>query len=296
MKCLQPRRITKNLDPVKFPMGLLVPCGQCMNCRLQKREEWVMRVLHESESWDSCLFLTLTYSNDHLPKDETLIKSDLQKFFKRLRKRLGKRKIKYFACGEYGEENGRPHYHCIIFGLDLLSKDDIELVKESWPLCDWGSLGRSPFGDVSIQSIRYVVSYVEKEILGKEAEYAYQGVLAPFRLLSKGMGRVFAEKHKEEFKAKGTFKVHGRERNIPRYYSDVNKIKRDEIQRNAKEREIELVKSITGLDIDRDEAYMTLKKDEIVNIEDAIKKSAIQHDRNLKKKIEISSRRKSRDV
>ena len=90
-----------------------------------------MRVVHESYYWDSCIFLTLTYDDDHLPPNGSLVKSDLQKFFKRLRKNSGK-KMAYFACGEYGEQTARCHYHVILFGLDFLSKSDRDMIKLCW--------------------------------------------------------------------------------------------------------------------------------------------------------------------
>ena len=89
-------------------------------CRIALSREWATRVLHESDYWDHSCFTTLTYNNEHLPKDGSLHKDELQKFFKRLRKYLGDRKMKYFACGEYGDEGHRPHYHAILFGIDYL--------------------------------------------------------------------------------------------------------------------------------------------------------------------------------
>lgn len=84
-------------------------------------------------------FVTLTYDDMHVPHssyiDErtgeiceslTLVKSDLQKFFKRLRKHKGE--LRYYACGEYGGHTMRPHYHAIIFGLEL---DDLVKYKQS---------------------------------------------------------------------------------------------------------------------------------------------------------------------
>jgi len=51
----------------------------------------------------------------------TLKKTDIQKFFKRLRKCHGKKhkSIKYYAVGEYGGQTLRPHYHIVIFNADI---------------------------------------------------------------------------------------------------------------------------------------------------------------------------------
>ena len=62
-----------------------------------------------------------------------MVKADLQKFFKRLRRDTNT-PIKYFACGEYGKrsrliqtrsgrlyqtDGDRPHYHFILYGIGL---------------------------------------------------------------------------------------------------------------------------------------------------------------------------------
>ena len=81
-------------------------------------------------------FLTLTYADEHLPPNGSLVVADLQKFIKRLRKHYAKRnngiKLRYYACGEYGDRYGRPHYHAIICGLSL-RQEDKDLVKLCWP-------------------------------------------------------------------------------------------------------------------------------------------------------------------
>lgn len=118
-----------------------IPCGKCIACRLAYSRQWADRCMLEASFHDSNYFVTLTYDNEHLPLVETidndtgeiihnatLVKRDLQLFFKRLRKALPDCKIRYYACGEYGSQTLRPHYHAIIFGLTL---DDLVLYKMS---------------------------------------------------------------------------------------------------------------------------------------------------------------------
>lgn len=296
MKCLSPRRITKNLDPVKFPDGLLVPCGQCMHCRLLRREAWCLRIIHESSFWDSCIFFTLTYNDEHLPDNCSLVKSDLQKFFKRLRKNLGKRRIKYYAAGEYGEKTGRPHYHVICFGLDYLSAADKQIVKDAWTFCTWSSLGGKPFGDVCMTSIRYVVGYLEKSMLGLAVEEEYLTRQQPFNLVSKGIGRRYAIAHSEDFERTCECIVQGEKRNLPRYYTDITGVSRDLIKERAKLKEVECVNELIGDSISSDELYHCGTKDEILFVQDAVQQSAIQHDLNLKAKLSVKQRRKSKGM
>jgi len=48
------------------------------------------------------MFLTLTYNNEHLPENETLVERHHKLFMKRYRKHLKNRKIRFYHCGEYG--------------------------------------------------------------------------------------------------------------------------------------------------------------------------------------------------
>lgn len=111
-----------------------VPCGNCILCRIARTREWSTRLQMENSCWNESVFLTLTYDDDHVPYTNcghlTLRKKDLQLFFKRLRESLyrdlvasnpslpssvlrSRVKLKYFACGEYGDHTFRPHYHAI---------------------------------------------------------------------------------------------------------------------------------------------------------------------------------------
>lgn len=76
-----------------------VPCGQCVNCRLNHSREWAIRCTHEAQMWDQNCFITLTYNDENLPEGGTLVRKHLTDFFKRLRKHFTGRTIRYFACG-----------------------------------------------------------------------------------------------------------------------------------------------------------------------------------------------------
>jgi len=264
-----------------------------MSCRLHYREEWTLRLLHESQYWDSCIFFTLTYDDKHLPDNESLSISDLQKFFKRLRKRLKKeRKIAYYASGEYGDKHDRPHYHVIMFGLDFLNDDDRKLIQDSWDLCDWSTQKKS-FGVVTPQSIRYTLKYIEKKVIGKEAKYAYDeySIIPPFRLISKGIGKRYAIDHKEEVE-KNSLSLRGCRRSTPRYYSNVTGSDRTIIQEFAESREVELVQELTGVRATMDDLFFTQKDETYIKVKDAVEKSNIQRDLNLRSSVELKDRKK----
>ena len=100
-----------------------IPCGQCIGCRLARSADAMVRCIHESKMWPVNTFVTLTYSEEFLPEDNGLCFRDLQLFWKRLRRYYDGRKIRYFACGEYGTLGHRPHYHAIIFNCDFADKN-----------------------------------------------------------------------------------------------------------------------------------------------------------------------------
>lgn len=120
-----------------------LPCGQCIGCRIDRSRQWANRCMLELQYHDSAYFVTLTYDDFHIPKayypdpetgevhtSYTLCKRDFQLWMKRLRKKFSDDKIRFFACGEYGGQTKRPHYHAIVFGLHLNDLVKYKTVKE----------------------------------------------------------------------------------------------------------------------------------------------------------------------
>ena len=105
---------------------LYVPCRKCFECVQSYSTNWALRCSLEAKAYSHNCFITLTYDNEHL---EDINVPTVQKFIKRLRKYFGARSLRYFACGEYGENTGRPHYHVILFGVDF-SDDRIFLKRD----------------------------------------------------------------------------------------------------------------------------------------------------------------------
>lgn len=208
------------LDPV------VLPCKRCIGCRLDYSRQWANRCMLELPYHDSSFFLTITYDDAHLPRSYScdpdtgeilspsapLVKRDFQLFMKRLRKNTGQH-LRFMAAGEYGEHTFRPHFHAIVFGLQL---DDLVPYKNSrqgyqyWnsPTLDkcWtdenGNLkGYIVAGDVSWDTCAYVARYIMKKQLGPEAKAAYDvlGLTPEFSLMSRrpGLARQYYEDHPE---------------------------------------------------------------------------------------------------
>lgn len=172
-------------------MPVTISCGRCIGCRLEKSRQWAIRCVHEAKSHKDNCFLTLTYNDEHLPKDGSLSKKDIQKFIKRVRKHYESKDIRYLYCGEYGENNLRPHYHVCLFGVDFhhdrkiyshnnldqrlyvsetLNKLWSKKLKKNQPP---SNIGLAVIGDLSFQSSAYVARYITKKITGKDQEDHY---------------------------------------------------------------------------------------------------------------------------
>jgi hypothetical protein len=162
----------------------------------------------------------LTYDNDHLPVGGTLVKRDLQLFIKRLRKEISPVKIKYYACGEYGDETKRPHYHLIVIGwhpdIESCYKPDRKQtasreIEELW------HYGHNTVGYNDREAISYTVGYVRKKLVGLRAsEYGERE--PPFALQSQGIGKDYAVNHKEAILSDNGITRNGVNVGVPRYY------------------------------------------------------------------------------
>jgi len=190
-----------------------------MACRIARTSEWTTRILHELQDKDGC-FITLTYDEKNLPANGTLVKSDLQKFFKRLRKKIEPIRIKYFGCGEYGEHTKRPHYHAIIINWKPNSEDCYrpnrkssasKTIEQLW------TYGNNTVGSPDREAIQYVVGYIRKKLLGVR-ENEYSGIIPPFQLQSQGIGKDFAVQHKESILSDRGLTRNGIQVGLPRYY------------------------------------------------------------------------------
>lgn len=225
-----------------------VPCGRCIGCRLDYSRQWAVRCMHESTLHDCNSFVTLTYRNEDLPYDHSVHKEHLQKFFKRFRKKFGNNSLRYFACGEYGDKSGRPHYHAILFGVDFSSDRYLYSIRNGHSLYrsavleDLWPFGHSLIGDVTFESCAYVARYVMKKRKGKDdevdpatgktnAEY-YEAVIEDtgeivqlepeFCLMSRrpGIGRGWIDKYQSDTD-KDFITLNGNKMSLPKYYDSV---------------------------------------------------------------------------
>lgn len=154
-----------------------IPCGQCIGCRMRRASDWTLRVMHEASLWPDNCFVTLTYGRDKLPADGSLEHRDFQLFMKRVRHAHKGRTVRFYMCGEYGEENGRAHYHACLFNVGFRS-DRVQAGKSgsgsiyytSAALSQLWPHGRSSVQDLTRETAGYCARYIMKKRLGPGAE------------------------------------------------------------------------------------------------------------------------------
>lgn len=197
MQCLSPHTMRQG------GQNVTVSCGQCMACRVNHAQSWKFRILAELKNSTSAHFITFTYADKYLTRNDlgyaTLQKQDLQKFFKRLRRFkerhdakiieelpdkyqfVKSNAIRYYACGEYGAEENtlRPHYHAIIFNIPL---NILLILNKIW------TFGNIQIGTVTPASVGYVTKYITKM---DSRDTDQKELTRPFNLMSKGIGKSY---------------------------------------------------------------------------------------------------------
>ncbi len=235
---------------------LMIPCGQCIGCRLERSRQWAIRCTHEASLHEHNSFVTLTYNQASLPENGSLSKRHFQLFMKRLRKQYGPG-IRFYGCGEYGEKLGRPHYHVCLFNFDPPDKvafkktRDGQILYTSLSLDEIWGLGFTLTGSVTFQSAAYVARYIIKKINGAESSQHYdtvdpdtgevtQELLPEFTTMSRrpGIGNYWLKKFQSDIYDHDFVVINSKKMRPPRYYDKqfelTNSEEFDTLKRNRK--------------------------------------------------------------
>lgn len=225
-----------------------IPCNNCMGCKLERSRQWSIRMMHEARYHSENCFITLTYDDGNIPQSYGLDLRHWQLFMKRLRRSLSQ-KIRFFACGEYGDLNGRPHYHAIIFNYDPRDKilagrsPSGELIYSSEALSGLWGLGYANAQAVTHKSCAYVARYVTKKIKNSDTfgadryhrlspvDGAFHQVRPEFAVMSRrpGLGSAYAAEFRSDFYPSGFIVVDGVRQAPPKFY--VSKLSEKEQKR-----------------------------------------------------------------
>jgi len=250
MRCTSPRTVGFQSDgktlawsqkqASKEYANFQLPCGKCIDCRLDYARQWAIRCVHEAQMHEKNCFLTLTYDETHL-NSKKLDYTDFQKFMKKLRKTTNA-EVGMFVTGEYGPKNQRPHWHAIIFnwsptdgypwqtnarGDTLYRSPNLEKL---WPH------GFSSYGSVTFESAGYVARYSAKQLAHPEDERSGYKAISK-KSQKNAIGKRWLESHYEDIFNYGALVINGRPLGcIPRYYEKwLQKHQPEEWERYIKE-------------------------------------------------------------
>lgn len=201
-----------------------IPCRKCDECKQKYAQDWSIRCYHEFISRGVASFITLTidstiapdFNNNpksvnkyckrcvngsryyKYPIDYSLNKGLIYDWLKKFRDYLYRDKgisIRYFGCGEYGDNNERPHYHILIFGYDFPDKSfykksgkgvDLFLSEE---LSEHWKFGNHTVQQVNFQACMYTAKYCTKKMSYRDEQQEYEhyyGRIPEFLFMSKG--------------------------------------------------------------------------------------------------------------
>ena len=218
----------------------------------------------EASLYDQNSFLTLTYSGEHLPPGGALVKKHFQDFMKRLRKRFSDQKIRYYMCGEYGDEPmrefvtelGRPHFHACVFNFDFPDKKFSGYSKAGEKMYAsetldrvWGK-GRCWIGDVTFESAAYTARYMLKKVNGDDSEEHYTRVdkstgevhVVPKEFATQsrrpGIGKPWLDLWKEDIYPSDFVVIRGRRCTPPKYFDEIVKLDDPEMIEALKEQRV----------------------------------------------------------
>lgn len=263
-------------QPHRKAQKIFIACQQCIGCLLEDSRKWATRCMHEARMHKYNCFLTLTFDNDHRPDSHSLDHRYYQLFVKKLReamqrqlllppappgseggggehnrnnilftapvapeKRLARQPLsvlRYYMCGEYGELNGRQHYHANMFGIDFADKKYYRETPAGYALYKsatldkiWGQ-GYATIGELTWESAAYTARYLLKkagekqkdveilnpdtgEIIIRKREYAKMS-------RNPGIGKTWLKQYYSDAYPHGSVIVNGHETLPPRYYDD----------------------------------------------------------------------------
>lgn len=284
-----------------------IPCGQCIGCRLEYSRQWAIRCVLEAKQWKHNCFLTLTYNDEFLPIQEnvrvdkctgeverdwyshSLVPEHLTKFMKDLRAyfsyHYGVDNIRFFACGEYGSLNMRPHFHILLFNCHI---PDLKLFKSNYRgdcvytsdiISKLWNKGFITIGELNFETAAYTARYIMKKQKGNSKDYYSDlGLVPEFTRMSRNPG--IANKYYDE--EHGTFydidkiPVACAQRIVknvkpPAYYDRLYEVENPEHMKEIKENRLRLAKinlenTLKNTDLNEDEYLLVQEQNKLLSI------------------------------
>lgn len=251
---LKPSRYNNHSDFTKSALAhsfghdeyKLVPCYHCLNCRVDRTNQFIDKAEYEYINYGCGAFVTFTYDDVHLFQNSfidshtgktinSINKKDGKDFLNRLNKlvhkeadRLKKLGIenklcrpdyKYVLSSEYGDKFNRSHFHALFFGLDFAYCERL-----FWKA--WNYKGSIQIGAIKNGGIAYCVKYINESSHGLVDfyRYTYHHLEKPSSSHSLGFGEGLYLSQLKHIKETGCYSWHNKERPLPSYYKNKYKV------------------------------------------------------------------------
>lgn len=265
----------------EIPRLVTLDCGKCFACRRKKAFNHSFRLMMEAKYYqdhygtETVNFITFTYDELLLPSIDlapdvicnvTENEKEKERFIRALKRKLKYngytdeqiRNIKYYWINEYGEKNLRPHYHCMLFGVNLFQPFEkknpkfdmynMEYNENNNPqyfsrmLDSIWAKGRVTFAPFTASLANYICKYITKtEDAFQRLKNRYYGILAnkgylqkdinnmldlidkPHSFKSNNLGKRYLLEHKDEIVKNGKIYLYGSKYNLIGYVFEVLK-------------------------------------------------------------------------
>lgn len=197
--------------PVPIGNGLIVPCGKCYYCRMQKRASWVFRMQQELKELPNAVFVTFTYDDYYIKQlrnrfdrrhigrlkkkygdfeTATLEPKHVTELLKRSQKLIKKNcgddfLLRYYITGEYGDMTNRPHLHGIFYFPKNFSGDIELFFKQIW------HYGNIDIQDVTPANINYIAKHQVKDCKGNAYQQKWSPIFSRMSRYNGGIGKDF---------------------------------------------------------------------------------------------------------
>lgn len=245
---------------------LELPCGHCIECRINKAQDWSTRAVLESRYYSDNWFITLTFEDSYMPYIKTISRKTgqpavlgqlrydyIQKFMKDIRKfysyHYGLDNIRFLVSGEYGDNSERAHFHILLYNLPIDKRDlhvrkiqaghiyyDSPFIAKFWPY------GNNIVTDLNLCTSAYVARYVLKKFYGQYEDsyqevckyYGVEPLRAEFIQCSRRPGiahKYFTDEfsYRDFLENKKILFNNGKLNPIPKYFNRIFKEKPEEI-------------------------------------------------------------------
>lgn len=178
-----------------------VPCGKCIYCRKSYASQWRARLLIDYRTYPkkNAIFVTFTIAPEHYGMcDEPYYY--MRHFLDRYRKKY-KQSLRYFFITEKGEQNGRLHFHGILYDVC----GSFYELKKLW------KYGIIWIGWCNDATCNYILKYLTK---------SYNSEFKPRIYTSPGVGKYYLTEEKLQYhydNENNTITINGYNYPMPRY-------------------------------------------------------------------------------